>query len=79
VVAWTAFPRLTAFSAVSRISASFKATVTAIHVAGSMKGGRKYATCSKGPRNDSSHLRRSSPIVSAAPRELRREDSAVMG
>ncbi len=34
MVWWTAFYRLIAFSAVSRISASFKASVTVLQVAG---------------------------------------------
>ena len=37
MVSWTAFHRLTAFSAVSRISASFKASVTVLQVAGSIQ------------------------------------------
>jgi hypothetical protein len=37
VVSWPAFHRLTAISALSRISASFKASVTVLQVAGSIQ------------------------------------------
>ena len=37
MVSWTAFHRFTAFSAMSRISASFGVTVTALQVAGIMQ------------------------------------------